>query len=619
MKRLNRFLVCIVCSLVLCISFINIYAKCNDNYVTSVNDISKCDNLLFNKNYIADVSSKVETVYGMLDKSGKVNKICIVNEFDVLNNGIIYDYGSYSNVKPLSPNVYVDIEHNVNKIIATKGKLYYQGDLVKTNLPWNIDIKYYLDNKEICPDNLGGKTGKLKIRTNVTKNKNIDLTFYNNYLVQITFSLNTNYCTNIVANTSTIANAGKVKKVNFTSMPGKDSTFELMTDINNFEMTGVSFSGIPLNMNIDLPDINIVKDKFSVLSTSIAQLNDGASNLKIGSNRLNDTINTISKGSNDINDGIKSLSLGMLDVKKGSSQIYEALKQFEYGINNFNNEFNTDVFLEMSKGLKNIVTSLEQIKDKLNLLQENYEKVYIALNNAIDKIPKESITENQINTLIGENKNNKQFKLLLNYYAAGLEVKNVYNYVKPGLQSVKDNLPILTKAIGDISVGMKDSLNKLSNITLDNDSNKINMLYENIHKLVVQYDMFNNSIILFSGYIDNANVSYEKYDMGVSKLSENYNTFDNNIEKFSLGLNELNNNTKDLPEQIENEFKSIVDNFDSGDFKPISFVSRKNNKNIMFVQFLFKTKSIKNNVVLEKETINIEGNTLLDRIINLFK
>lgn len=617
MKKLNKVLVFSICSLLLCTSFINIYANINNDYVDINKDMSMYNNLLLNKDSLAKFSSKIENVYGTLDKNGTIKKIYVVNEFNVLSNGVIYDYGRYSKVIPLSDKMSVNIKDSINKINASNGKLYYQGDLVDTNLPWEINIKYFLDKKEILPDDLAGKSGKLKVVTEIRKNKDVDNNFYNNYLLQITFSLDSNNCTNIVANTSTVANAGKTKKINFTSMPGKDSTFELTADIKDFEMTGISFSGIPFNINIDLPDINMIKSKLIMLSTSILQLDEGAKNLKDGSSKLNNSIYSLSDGSSNINDGMKSLSLGMLNIKDGSTQIYQALKQFESGIEVFKNNFNSDLFLQLTKGLEDIVLALNQLEEKLDLLQNSYNKSYELLDNSISNIPTQLISENQLKSLIKSN-NNKNFELLISYYSAGVEVKKIYNYVKPSFKSIKENLPILAKSLGDISLGIKNIINEINNNVSENNVSDSNILYENINKLVIQYELFNNSISSFSSYINNTQTSYNNFDLAISELSKGYKIFDNNISKFSFGLNELKTNTNNLPEQMEKEFSSISNSTNKNDYKPISFVSNKNNKKIKFVQFLFKTESIKKVIDEDNKIVNEDNKTLLERFLELF-
>ena len=54
--------------------------------------------------------------------------------------------------------------------IDTKAdRFYYQGNLISKELPWNIDIKYYLNDKELAADALAGKSGKLKIAVSIGK------------------------------------------------------------------------------------------------------------------------------------------------------------------------------------------------------------------------------------------------------------------------------------------------------------------------------------------------------------------------------------------------------------------------------------------------------------------
>lgn len=41
---------------------------------------------------------------------------------------------------------------------AEPGRRYYEGTLSSVELPWNIEISYYLDGQEIAPAELGGKS-----------------------------------------------------------------------------------------------------------------------------------------------------------------------------------------------------------------------------------------------------------------------------------------------------------------------------------------------------------------------------------------------------------------------------------------------------------------------------
>ncbi len=55
-------------------------------------------------------------------------------------------------------------------IDADAGKLYYEGTLDSKVMPWKFDIHYYIDGKEYSPEEIGGKSGALKITMTVRKN-----------------------------------------------------------------------------------------------------------------------------------------------------------------------------------------------------------------------------------------------------------------------------------------------------------------------------------------------------------------------------------------------------------------------------------------------------------------
>ena len=90
-------------------------------------------------------SDKEEVIYIMTDASGKVTNMEAVNIFA---GGDIIDYGDYSAVKPL--NTTDSIAQNGNRITfsSSADKVYYQGTMKNSEIPWNISIRYFLDGKE---------------------------------------------------------------------------------------------------------------------------------------------------------------------------------------------------------------------------------------------------------------------------------------------------------------------------------------------------------------------------------------------------------------------------------------------------------------------------------------
>lgn len=138
---------------------------------------------------------------------------------------------------------------------SEKDKVYYQGNLDNVEIPWNISLRYYLDGTEYSADEIAGKSGKLEIRFQVTENTACSGTFFDDYALQASFTLDTEQCSNISASDATIANVGSSK---------------------------------PLNLNVEIDDAER-KDKVNELIDAAEQLDDGASSLQSGANHNSDS------------------------------------------------------------------------------------------------------------------------------------------------------------------------------------------------------------------------------------------------------------------------------------------------------------------------------------------
>lgn len=107
------------------------------------------------------------------------------------------------------------------------GMFYYQGNMESTKIPWNIDISYYLDDKEVQASSLAGKSGKLKIAISIKDNEDMEDTFFDNYLLQMTATFNSEKCKDIVSEQATIANVGDTKQLTYTILAGGNSEFTI--------------------------------------------------------------------------------------------------------------------------------------------------------------------------------------------------------------------------------------------------------------------------------------------------------------------------------------------------------------------------------------------------------
>ena len=152
-------------------------------------------------------------------------------------------------------------------------------------LPWNISIRYYLDGKEYAPQDVAGKSGALEIRFSVTKNESCGGSFYDDYALQASFTLDTERCQNIVSNGATVANVGSDKQLTYTILPGKGIDTVITADVTDFEMDAAAINGVRLNLDVDVDDTDLM-DKVDELVSAIGVLDDGAWELHDGTEEL---------------------------------------------------------------------------------------------------------------------------------------------------------------------------------------------------------------------------------------------------------------------------------------------------------------------------------------------
>ena len=262
-------------------------------------------------------SQKEEVIYIMTDASGKVTDMEAVNIF---SGGDIIDYGDYSHVKML--NTTDKITQSGDKITFSSGadKVYYQGTLKSTVIPWNISIRYFLDGKEYSAADMAGKSGALEIRFSVSKNGSCRGSFYDDYALQASFTLDTALCKNIVSSGATVANVGSDKQLTYTILPGKGIDTVIRADVTDFTMDAVAINGVRLHMNFAVDDTALM-DKVDEIISAIGSIDDGAAEVRDGTGKLYDAAGTLNSKVGDLNSGVGELTDGAGDLFSGLSDI----------------------------------------------------------------------------------------------------------------------------------------------------------------------------------------------------------------------------------------------------------------------------------------------------------
>jgi len=336
-------------------------------------------------------SLKEEVVYVRLNNDGSVDKVYVVNSFELGENNTIIDYGNYAYVLNLTDSSEIKLENGKVTMDAQGKQLYYEGFLMNPQLPWNISIKYFLDGKEISPDDAAGKTGSLTIEVETRANPLGNKDFFDSYALQLSFTLDSSICRNISAPGGTIATSGRNKQINYIVLPGRTANLKLSTYVENFEMPAVTIGGVRFNMdfsieNYDLSQLDELTDGIAQLDDGVQELLDGIFDMKTGtsdlydgSKELRDGMGEFTKGTGELSDGIGELNDGVSELKDGTIEMSDGAIKLADGASDL-----VDGVRELDNGTGEFVDGVDQLFDGIKELLAGAAKLNGGINEIAD-------------------------------------------------------------------------------------------------------------------------------------------------------------------------------------------------------------------------------------------
>ena len=314
----------------------------------------------------AENPQKEENVYASLEEDGTVSGVYVVNEYDLEKDTRITDYGDYTEVTNLTTEDKIEETADGYTVEGKKGKFYYQGNLETKELPWKIQISYYLNGEKKNPKELAGESGNLEIRISVKKNEKVKGDYFEDYLLQATVTLDSEKCKNIQAEGATLANVGADKQILYNIMAGQEKEISITSEVTDFEMDGISFQGVPMSFAIDTDslDMSALYEQTDELKEAVSQLDEGAGSLKEGTGEL-------AKGSSQLLDATGSLAQGAVSLKtgtdgaaSGSSSLVQGSQELETGIGAYLNGVSS-----AASGSKSLIQGADSLKEGVPVLE----------------------------------------------------------------------------------------------------------------------------------------------------------------------------------------------------------------------------------------------------------
>lgn len=344
----------------------------------SVNDTEEIQAVMEQQAGIASSASSVdkeEVVYIIADANGNTNRV-IVSDWLKNSNGDnkIFDTTNLTDIENVSGDENYSLDEDGNIIWDAAGNdIHYQGT-TDAALPVDVAITYFLDGKEIAPEDLAGQSGEVKIRFDYTNNETVKATIDGNETdIYVPFTmmsgamLDGDHFSNIeVTNGRVITTGGNVIVVGM-AFPGlydsldidglkdkldKDTDsskldevaipdyVEITATAKDFKMNQtmtMAFSDVLSSLQLD-SDIQLgldsanISDSVNELSDGANQLADGSQELNDGSAKLRDGAKTLSEKSVELDDGAKKLNDGAGDLLAGANQLNEGASELANGI-----------------------------------------------------------------------------------------------------------------------------------------------------------------------------------------------------------------------------------------------------------------------------------------------
>jgi len=564
---------------------------------------------------------KDEVIYGTLHPNGSHEGIYIVNHFNIMEHGEIIDYGAYDSVRNLTDLGEIEQDGNEIRFTANDDNFYYQGNMHDAELPWNFSISYFLDGEEMSPETLPGEDGHFVMEMEISQNEQGEQLFFDNYLLQISFTVDPDRYMYIEADEATEASAGSDKQFTYTVMPGEEETIRFSADVTDFELDAININAVPNTMSIDEPDTDEMTEEMGTLTDAIAEINDGVGELRDGISELNSGVTDLQDGSAQYRDGMTEISQASAELVEGSNEISQVLETISHSFSAEDTDFDLGELTELPEGLEDMADGAGEIAASLEELKENYQGAYHAFDEAMEDIPEHHIAEEDIGNLYmaagGESETLDQ---LVEVYEKSLFAKGVYNEVKQAFQAIDPALSEVNNGIKELETALNTTANEIST-AIDNMDvmDPITQLTEGLTTLSSNYNDFHAGLVSYTDGVNELSSSYNELHDGIVELGEGTNGLENGTSELNNGTEALYESTNDLPDEMQEEIDEMIAEYDHSDFDPVSFTSAEN-EHVNSVQFVLRTESMtqededEDNVVEEEEEKGF-----WERLLDLFR
>lgn len=297
-------------------------------------------------------ADKDESVYLISDANGNVNKTIVVDHLKNKDKkDTLEDASNLSDIENVKGKE--KFTQSGDKLTWQAGgkDIYYQGTATEEP-PVTQKVTYYLDGKEISPEDLAGKSGKVKIRFDYTNTTSYTETVNGEkQTVSVPFAAVTGLVLGDGFENIEVTN-GKAEVSDSSSvvlgyaLPGlKDSLGikdgDLDGDVNIPEYMEMTADVKNFSMPAAMTFVVNASDYVSTDGIDTSDLDDMINDLKDASTQLQDGSKTLAEGTDTLADGLSTLQSKLGTFASGVGTLKSGLKTYTDGVSTLSGGLNT--------------------------------------------------------------------------------------------------------------------------------------------------------------------------------------------------------------------------------------------------------------------------------------
>lgn len=326
-------------------------------------------------------ADKDESVYLISDANGNVNKTIVVDHLKNKDKkDTLEDASNLSDIENVKGKE--KFTQSGDKLTWQAGgkDIYYQGTATEEP-PVTQKVTYYLDGKEISPEDLAGKSGKVKIRFDYTNTTSYTETVNGEkQTVSVPFAAITGLVLGDGFENIEVTN-GKAEVSDSSSvvlgyaLPGLKNSLgikdkDLDGDVNIPEYMEMTADVENFSMPAAMTFVVNASDYVSTDGIDTSDLDDMINDLKDASTQLQDGSKTLAEGTDTLADGLSTLQSKLGTFASGVGTLQSGLKTYTDGVSTLSgglNKLNSNV-PTLSNGITTLNSSAKSLNDGVALL-----------------------------------------------------------------------------------------------------------------------------------------------------------------------------------------------------------------------------------------------------------